>query len=171
MNNPMLDTLNEPQREAAIHMDGPLLILAGAGSGKTRVIITRVAHLIQNGVQPWNILAVTFTNKAAAEMRKRVNDIIPGPGAAVWVSTFHAFCAKFLRIEAKRVGLDTNFVIYDDNDQVSVIKGILKDMMLSEKECAPRQVLNAISRAKDDMLDESIEHLAELINSLFGREK
>ena len=153
MRDSLLDSLNEPQREAAIHMEGPLLILAGAGSGKTRVIITRIAHLIRNGVQPWNILAVTFTNKAAAEMRHRVNALIPGPGAAVWVSTFHAFCAKFLRIEAKRLGLDTNFVIYDDNDQVSVIKGILKDMMLTEKECAPRQVLNAISRAKDDMLD------------------
>jgi DNA helicase-2/ATP-dependent DNA helicase PcrA len=153
MSDHLLDSLNAPQRDAAVHMDGPLLILAGAGSGKTRVIITRIAHLIQNGVQPWNILAVTFTNKAAAEMRHRVNAIIPGPGAAVWVSTFHAFCAKFLRIEAKRVGLDTNFVIYDDNDQISVIKGILKDMMLTEKECAPRQVLNAISRAKDDMLD------------------
>ncbi len=153
MTLPVLDTLNQPQREAAEHIDGPLLILAGAGSGKTRVIVCRVANLIYHGVAPWNILAVTFTNKAAAEMRQRVNTIVPGQGAAVWVSTFHAFCAKFLRIEAKHIGLDPNFVIYDDNDQMAIIKEILKEMMLTEKECAPRQVLSAISRAKDDMLD------------------
>ena len=149
----ILDTLNPPQREAAEHIDGPLLILAGAGSGKTRVIICRIANLIAHGVAPWNILAVTFTNKAAAEMRNRVNTLCPGQGAAVWVSTFHAFCAKFLRVEAKNIGLDPNFVIYDDNDQMAIIKEILKEMMLTEKECAPRQVLSAISRAKDDMLD------------------
>ncbi|MCG3205387.1 MAG: ATP-dependent DNA helicase PcrA [Elusimicrobia bacterium] len=149
----ILETLNPPQREAAEHVDGPLLILAGAGSGKTRVIVCRTAQLIARGVAPWNILAVTFTNKAAAEMRQRVNTLCPGSGAAVWVSTFHAFCAKFLRVEAKNVGLDPNFVIYDDNDQMAIIKEILKEMMLTDKECAPRQVLSAISRAKDDMLD------------------
>lgn len=150
---PILDSLNPPQREAAEHVDGPLLILAGAGSGKTRVIVCRAANLIAQGVAPWNILAVTFTNKAAAEMRHRVNTLCPGQGAGVWVSTFHAFCAKFLRIESKNIGLDVNFVIYDDNDQMAIIKEILKEMMLTDKECAPRQVLSAISRAKDDMLD------------------
>ncbi len=149
----ILNTLNSPQREAAVHMDGPLLILAGAGSGKTRVIVCRTANLIAHGVAPWNILAVTFTNKAAAEMRQRVNTLVPGRGAAVWVSTFHSFCAKFLRVESKNIGLDPNFVIYDDNDQIAIVKEILKEMMLTEKECAPRQVLSAISRAKDDMLD------------------
>src|SRR5690242_11211212 len=94
----VLDTLNPPQREAAEHVDGPLLILAGAGSGKTRVIVCRIANLVDLGVPPWNILAVTFTNKAAAEMRQRVDTICPGGGAGVWVSTFHSFCAKFLRI-------------------------------------------------------------------------
>lgn len=148
-----LKSLNAPQREAAEHIDGPLLILAGAGSGKTRVIISRAANLIAHGVAPWNILAVTFTNKAAAQMRQRVNTMVPGKGGAVWVSTFHAFCAKFLRIEAKAAELDRNFVIYDDNDQLSIVKEILKEMMLTEKECSPRQVLSAISRAKDDMLD------------------
>src|ERR1041385_3492145 len=112
---PYLNNLNEPQRKAVEHMKGPLLILAGAGSGKTRVIVCRIANLIAYGVRPWNILAVTFTNKAAAEMRARVDALVPGQGRAVWVSTFHAFCAKFLRVESKAASLDTNFVIYDDS--------------------------------------------------------
>lgn len=145
--------LNTPQQEAVNHLQGPLLILAGAGSGKTRVIVYRLANLIEHGVAPWNILAVTFTNKAAAEMRQRIETICPGRGAGAWVSTFHAFGAKFLRIEAKHLGFDPNFVIYDSNDQLSIIKEILKEMMIEEKQCSPNQVLNAISRAKDDMLD------------------
>ncbi len=148
-----LQKLNEPQKTAVIHTNGPLLILAGAGSGKTRVIVCRIAQLVSLGVRPWNILAVTFTNKAAEEMRQRVDTLCPGQGRAVWVSTFHAFCAKFLRIEAKQIGLDPNFVIYDDGDQLQVIKSVLADMILSEKEFPPRQILNSISRAKDELLD------------------
>jgi len=153
MTVPGLDTMNPAQREATLHIDGPLLILAGAGSGKTRVIVHRIANLIDHGVQPWNILAVTFTNKAAGEMRQRVDSIVPGYGRSVWVSTFHAFCAKFLRIESKNAGMDPNFVIYDGNDQSSVVKEILKEMMISDKQCNPNQVINAISKAKDELLD------------------
>ncbi|MFN0117168.1 MAG: ATP-dependent helicase [Elusimicrobiota bacterium] len=149
----ILNSLNQPQKEAAVHMEGPLLILAGAGSGKTRVIVCRIAHLISQGVNPWNILAVTFTNKAASEMRQRVDTIIPGKGRAVWVSTFHAFCAKLLRVEAAAFGLDPNFVIYDDKDQLSIIKDTLKELLIAEKQCHPGQVLSTISRAKDEMLD------------------
>lgn len=148
-----LKDLNQPQLSAVQHIDGPLLILAGAGSGKTRVIVYRIAYLISHGIKPWNILAVTFTNKAAAEMRQRVDALCPGQGRAVWVSTFHSFCAKFLRIEAKAAGLDPNFVIYDDSDQLSIIKEILKDLLINEKQCHPSQVLAAISRAKDELLD------------------
>jgi DNA helicase II / ATP-dependent DNA helicase PcrA len=153
MTVPGMEKLNPAQREAVLHMDGPLLILAGAGSGKTRVIVHRIANLIDHGVAPWNILAVTFTNKAAGEMRNRVDGIVPGYGRSVWVSTFHSFCAKFLRIEAKNAGMDPNFVIYDDNDQSQVIKDILKEMMISDKQTHPNQVLAAISRAKDELLD------------------
>lgn len=148
-----LQSLNAPQKDATLHMNGPLLILAGAGSGKTRVIVCRIANLLAHNVQPWNILAVTFTNKAAAEMRHRVDTMAPGKGGSVWVSTFHSFCAKFLRIEAKNVGLEQNFVIYDSNDSLAVIKSILKEMMLTEKQFPPSQILNSIGRAKDDMLD------------------
>ncbi len=149
----VLNSLNPAQREAAEHLQGPLLILAGAGSGKTRVIVCRIANLVEHGVMPWNILAVTFTNKAAGEMRERVDSIVPGAGRGVWVSTFHAFGAKFLRVEAKNIGLDPNFVIYDSNDQQNIVKEILKEMMISDKQCNPNQVINAISRAKDDLLD------------------
>lgn len=145
--------LNEPQLDAVKALQGPLLVLAGAGSGKTRVIVCRIANLIAHGVSPWNILAVTFTNKAAAEMRHRVETLIPGGGRGVWVSTFHAFGAKFLRIESKTIGLDPNFVVYDGNDQTTLVKEILKEMMLEEKQFPPSQIVNAIGRAKDDLLD------------------
>ncbi len=145
--------LNEPQLDAVKALQGPLLVLAGAGSGKTRVIVCRIANLIAHGVNPWNILAVTFTNKAAAEMRHRVETLIPGGGRGVWVSTFHAFGAKFLRIESKTIGLDPNFVVYDGNDQTTLVKEILKEMMLEEKQFPPSQIVNAIGRAKDDLLD------------------
>lgn len=148
-----LETLNPAQRQAVEHVDGPLLILAGAGSGKTRVIVCRCAYLIDQGIPPWSILAVTFTNKAAAEMRNRVDSICPGQGRAVWVSTFHAFCAKLLRVESKAMGTDPNFVIYDSNDQLVLVKEIIKELMLNDKQIQPSQVVNAISRAKDDMMD------------------
>ncbi|MBK8575866.1 MAG: UvrD-helicase domain-containing protein [Elusimicrobia bacterium] len=153
LDSQLLATLNPPQREAVTHGEGPLLILAGAGSGKTRVITFRIAHLLSEGVPAWNILAVTFTNKAAAEMRHRVDDLVGGTGRGVWISTFHSFCAQFLRVEARAVGLDPHYVIYDDGDQTQVLKEVLRELKLDEKKYKPNQVLNVISRAKDDLLD------------------
>lgn len=153
LSDSLLATLNPPQHQAVTHGEGPLLILAGAGSGKTRVITFRIAHLLSEGVNPWNILAVTFTNKAAAEMRRRVDELTGGRGRAVWISTFHSFCAQFLRVEAAAAGLDPRFTIYDDNDQTQVLKECLRELSLDEKKYKPNQVLSVISRAKDDLLD------------------
>src|SRR3954447_8520850 len=116
----LLEGLNPPQREAVVHGEGPLLILAGAGSGKTRVITRRVAYLLQSGVRPSNILAITFTNKAAGEMKNRVEKLVPGN--RVWVSTFHSLGARLLRQYGERLGFDRNFTIYDMDDRNKVIK-------------------------------------------------
>ncbi|HOW27407.1 MAG TPA: UvrD-helicase domain-containing protein [Elusimicrobiota bacterium] len=153
-----LEGLNPPQREAVTHGEGPLLILAGAGSGKTRVITYRIAHLLSTGVNPWNILAVTFTNKAAAEMRQRVERLVAahseGPGnGAVLISTFHSFCAQFLRAEARTIGFSPQFVIYDESDQKQLIKDCLRDMNLDDTKYKPGPIVTMISRAKDDLLD------------------
>jgi DNA helicase-2/ATP-dependent DNA helicase PcrA len=112
--DPILDPLNDAQRDAVLHGDGPVLVLAGAGSGKTRVIVHRIAHLIrERGIAPWHVLAVTFTNKAAGEMRERLGELLGAEGADAWVQTFHAFGARFLRREAARAGLPPSFAIYD----------------------------------------------------------
>ena len=117
-----------------IHGEGPLLILAGAGSGKTRVITYRIARLLELGVKPWNILAVTFTNKAAAEMKERVVLLSSSQGAGVWISTFHSFCAQFLRSEGERYGLERSFTIYDDDDQKKLVKECLAELNLRSEE-------------------------------------
>jgi DNA helicase II / ATP-dependent DNA helicase PcrA len=145
--------VNEPQRDAVLHGEGPLLILAGAGSGKTRVITFRIAHLLTEGVHPWNILAITFTNKAAQEMRRRVDDLTSGQGRGVWISTFHAFCAQVLRTEARAVGMDPHYVIYDDHDQRQIIKDCLQALSLDESKFKPGPIVSIIARAKDDLLD------------------
>ena len=120
------DTLNDRQQEAVFHTEGPLLILAGAGSGKTRVLTHRIAWLIdQIGVNPWNILAITFTNKAAGEMRERVDQIVGFGSESIWVSTFHSMCVRILRRYIDRLGYDTNFTIYDADDQKTLIKDCL----------------------------------------------
>ena len=117
------DKLNEPQREAVYHTDGPLLILAGAGSGKTRVLTHRIAYLIgERGVNPWNILAITFTNKAAEEMRQRVDNLVGFGAESVWVSTFHSACVRILRRFIDRLGYENHFTIYDTDDQKTLIK-------------------------------------------------
>jgi DNA helicase-2/ATP-dependent DNA helicase PcrA len=147
-----LDKLNPEQREAVLHRDGPLLILAGAGSGKTRVITYRIAYLIGDGhAEPGQVLAVTFTNKAAGEMRERVEGLIGEAAEGVWLSTFHALCARLLRREAPKIGLSRDFVIYDSSDQVAVVKQAQRDLGIDDKLVPPRVALARISQAKNRM--------------------
>src|SRR4051812_29775271 len=147
-----LDKLNPAQREAALHLEGPLLILAGAGSGKTRVITYRIAYIIGDGhAEPGQVLAVTFTNKAAQEMRERVTTLIGGDANSVWLSTFHALCARLLRREAPKVGVSRDFVIYDSSDQVAVVKQALKELNIAPELVPPRMALSRISHAKNRM--------------------
>src|SRR6476659_4084428 len=147
-----LDKLNPAQREAALHLDGPLLILAGAGSGKTRVITYRIAYIIGDGhAEPGQVLAVTFTNKAAQEMRERVTALIGADANAVWLSTFHALCARLLRREAPKIGLSRDFVIYDSSDQVAVVKQAERELGIDDKLVPPRMALSRISQAKNRM--------------------
>ena len=146
-----MSRLNPPQREAVEHTEGPLLILAGAGSGKTRVLTHRMAYLIDRGVPAWQILAINFTNKAAREMQERALKLCPAASEA-WVSTFHACCARMLRRDIEKLGYQRSFSIYDDDDQNAAIRGILKDMNLNEKMYAPRDVRAIISDAKNRLL-------------------
>lgn len=150
----VLEGLNEAQQEAAQTVNGPLLILAGAGSGKTRVLTRRIAYLIgELGVAPDRILAMTFTNKAAGEMRERVEALLHQPCRDMWIGTFHSLCARLLRTEAERVGLQANFTIYDTTDQMALMRRVLSDEELSEKQYPPRQVRARISREKNRMMD------------------
>ncbi len=148
-----LDTLNPMQREAAVHTEGPLLILAGAGSGKTRVLTHRIAYLMEEkGVNPWNILAITFTNKAASEMRERVNKIAGMGAESVWVSTFHSACVRILRRHIEVLGFGSNFTIYDADDQKTVMKEIFRKFDINAKIYKERGVLTEISHAKDELI-------------------
>src|SRR3989449_1759103 len=147
-----LETLNPEQREAVLHINGPLLIRAGAGSGKTRVITSRVAYLIGDGhAQPEEVLAVTFTNKAAEEMRARVAALLGSECSRIWLSTFHALCARLLRREAPAIGLSRDFVIYDSSDQLTVVKQALKALHIDDSFVQPRAALARISHAKNRM--------------------
>lgn len=146
------DTLNREQKAAVMHTEGPLLLLAGAGSGKTRVLTHRIAYLIdQMGVNPWNILAITFTNKAAGEMRERVDGLVGEGARQVWVSTFHSACVRILRRHIDRIGYDNSFTIYDSDDQKTVIKGIVKRLNLDPKVYKERALLGVISSAKNEL--------------------
>ena len=147
------DTLNSMQKEAVFHAQGPLLILAGAGSGKTRVVTHRIAYLIEEmGVRPWNILAITFTNKAAAEMRTRVDDIAGFGSDQIWVSTFHSMCVRILRRHSDRLGYDTSFTIYDTDDQKTVMKEVCKKLEIDTKQMKERTLMGIISKAKDELV-------------------
>ncbi|MCQ2507369.1 MAG: DNA helicase PcrA [Dorea sp.] len=147
------DTLNKEQKEAVFHTEGPLLILAGAGSGKTRVLTHRTAYLIEEvGVNPWNILAITFTNKAAAEMRQRVDNLVSFGSESIWVSTFHSTCVRILRRHIDLLGYDNNFTIYDADDQKTLIKDVCKLLNIDTKFYRERTLLSAISHAKERMI-------------------
>ena len=149
-----LQGLNEPQRVAVEHKDGPLMIVAGAGSGKTKVLTTRIAHLMQQGVDAFNILALTFTNKAAAEMKERVEKILGNTEARnLYIGTFHSVFARILRAEANKLGYPNNFTIYDTDDAKSVLKGIINEMNLDDKHYKPAYVYNRISAAKNSLID------------------
>jgi DNA helicase-2/ATP-dependent DNA helicase PcrA len=147
------DELNEPQRQAVLHKDGPLMIIAGAGSGKTKVITTRIAHLMSIGVDPFNILALTFTNKAAAEMKERIGRILGNSDARnLYIGTFHSVFARILRTEAPKIGYPSHFTIYDADDAKSVLKTVIKEMNLDDKHYKPNIVLNRISMAKNALV-------------------
>ncbi|HEY4148489.1 MAG TPA: ATP-dependent helicase, partial [Chitinophagaceae bacterium] len=148
-----LSGLNEPQREAVLHVDGPIMIVAGAGSGKTKVLTTRIAHLMANGVDAFNILALTFTNKAAKEMKERVEKILGNNEARnLYIGTFHSVFARILRSEAPRMGYPSSFTIYDTDDAKSVVKTVINEMNLDDKHYKPSTVYNRISSAKNALV-------------------
>ena len=172
----ILQDLNPSQREAVLHTEGPLLILAGAGSGKTRVITHRIAYFIgELNLRPWQILAVTFTNKAAEEMRDRVAKLLGAEGLNVWVGTFHATCVKILRKNAQHLGLRSSFLIYDEGDQLTLIKECLKELDLGERVIHPKVVQARMSRAKNDLLTpaefaaQAADYLEERVAKVYYR--
>ena len=149
----LLSALNKEQKEAVLHVDGPLLILAGAGSGKTRALTHRIAYLIsEKNVHPASILAITFTNKAAKEMRERIDELVGQNSDRIWVSTFHSMCVRILRRDIQKIGYDNSFVIFDYLDQQSVIKECLKELNINEKNFPPKSMLGEIGRAKDELI-------------------
>jgi Superfamily I DNA and RNA helicases len=164
----ILAALNPDQRKAVETIKGPVLILAGPGSGKTRVITHRVAYLIKDcGVNPHYVMAVTFTNKAAREMKGRLEQLLGQAVEALTLGTFHAICARILRREGKAIGLDSGFVIYDEEDQTSLIKQTLEELNLDHKQYAPRALHSAISAAKSHLI--SPKDYAQQINSILRR--
>jgi DNA helicase-2/ATP-dependent DNA helicase PcrA len=166
----LIQGLNPQQKEAVVHAEGPLLILAGAGSGKTRVLTHRVAWLIEEkGVAPWNILAITFTNKAAKEMKERIEKLVGTRALDIWIGTFHACCVRILRREIERIGFSRNFVIYDTSDQETLMKDCLNQLGYNDKNFPPKQVLGEIGRAKDELTDP--ESFAEMAGSDFRLRK
>ncbi|HHV45109.1 MAG TPA: DNA helicase PcrA [Firmicutes bacterium] len=171
----LLAELNEQQREAVIHGAGPLLVIAGAGSGKTRALTFRIAYLIKNlGVPPWEILAVTFTNKAAEEMKERVEELL-GTDVDIWIGTFHATCVRILRREIQHLGMKPNFVIYDTQDQKAALKTCIAELDLDTKQYDPNGVLGAISRAKNNLitpeqyLEDASDHYEKTVARIYRR--
>ncbi len=160
--------LNPAQQEAVDHVEGPMLVLAGAGSGKTRVLTHRVAHLISAlGVKPNEILAITFTNKAAGEMRERLMTMLGPVARAIWILTFHSACGRILRSEAERLGYKSNFTIYDSADQVRLVKQVLEELDKDPKRFVPRGVHAQISNAKNQLVTPAM--YAERISSFYDQ--
>jgi len=153
METRIVDDLNEQQQMAVRHTEGPVLVFAGAGSGKTRVLTYRIAHLIKDlGVKPWNILAVTFTNKAAREMRERIESLLGESSSGIWAGTFHGICARMLREHGDQIGVDRDFTIFDDADQVSLVRECMESLRLDQKKYPPRDMLSLISKAKESLV-------------------
>ncbi|MCR2823423.1 DNA helicase PcrA [Lederbergia panacisoli] len=174
LSNRLLEGLNPEQKEAVKTTDGPLLIMAGAGSGKTRVLTHRVAYLmVEKGVNPYNILAITFTNKAAREMKDRIGRIMGGTAESVWISTFHSMCVRILRRDIDRLGYSRNFTILDTTDQLSVIKNVQKDLNIDSKKFEPRAMLGAISSAKNELVttkeyeDQAAGYYAQTVSKVY----
>ena len=166
------DTLNEQQREAVFHTEGPVLILAGAGSGKTRVLTHRAAYLIEEkGVNPYHILMITFTNKAAGEMRERIDDLVGYGSESIWVATFHSACVRSLRRHIDRIGFDTNFTIYDADDQKTLMKDICKRLNIDTKIYKEKALLAAISKAKDELISPQEFTLKAVSTTDYGKKK
>ena len=149
----LLEQLNDSQREAVVYNEGPSLVIAGAGSGKTRVLTYKIAWLLENGILPWNILALTFTNKAANEMKQRIGNLVGNDIASRLVmGTFHSIFSRILRAEAEHIGFNSNYTIYDEADSRSLVKSVLKEMGLDEKTYKPSTVHNRISMAKNHLI-------------------
>ena len=152
-NEDIINGLNDKQKEAVLAMDGPCLVIAGAGSGKTKVLTHKIAYLIANGVKPWNILAITFTNKAANEMKERTQKLVGDTALDIWMGTFHSICVKILRKCIDRIGFRSDFVIFDTSDQRTLVKECLKTLQMDDKIFTDRSVLAEISNGKNEMLD------------------
>ena len=145
--------MNQMQQQAVFATEGPLLILAGAGSGKTTVLVNRISYILRSGLcRPWNILAITFTNKAAGELKERICNTVPEGGADIWAATFHSTCARILRRYGDRLGYSSHFTVYATDDQKRLVKEIMKQLQIDEKQLPVRSVLSEISKAKDKML-------------------
>ncbi|MBO4266848.1 MAG: DNA helicase PcrA [Lachnospiraceae bacterium] len=169
----VLEQLNDKQREAAMQLEGPVLILAGAGSGKTRVLTNRTAYMIDEaGINPWNILAITFTNKAAQEMRERIDRLVGFGSESIWVATFHSTCVRILRRHIDLLGYDTNFTIYDTDDSKSVMKEVLKRLQIDTKQYPEKRFLNRISNCKNELSsveDEERDALGDYADEMFAK--
>lgn len=151
--NSYLNELNHPQRQAVEHINGPIMVIAGAGSGKTRVLTYRIAHLLKSGVDAFNILALTFTNKAAKEMKSRIGNLVEGNEASnLWMGTFHSVFSKILRFEADKINFPTNFTIYDSADSKNLVKTLVKEMNLDKDIYKPGVVLGRISSLKNGLI-------------------
>jgi DNA helicase-2/ATP-dependent DNA helicase PcrA len=159
--------LNPMQTEAVLHTEGPLLVLAGAGSGKTTVLTRRIARIIGQGAAPWSVIAITFTNKAAGELKARLESLLGPAGLDVWASTFHAACARILRRDIDKLGFDRSFTIYDADDSVRVMKAALQDAGLSDREFKPKAVLAVVGAAKDKHLTPP-RYAAEAAGDYYG---